>query len=113
MGLRLYVAKKYEVEYGDTCGFNWKVGELHNLLDVLNVYYTGEEWDDDFDVAKSDLRKGIEKLKNLNSLPETEREDIEDTLNEMEYTAEEVIKLFEGYLAEADPNRDYLHFSFL
>ena len=113
MGLRLYVAKKYEVEYGDKCGFNWKVGELHNLLGALDVYYTGEEWDNEFAVPKSDLREGIEKLKNLDSLPEMERENIEDTLNEMEYTADEVVKLFEGYLAEAEPKRDYLYFAFI
>ena len=113
MGLRLSVAKKYEVEYGETAAFNWKVSELHYLLDALDVYYTGEEYDQTFEVNKDEFQKGIDKLKNFDTLSNEEKESIAYCLSELEYTVDEALQVFEWFIKEADPNRDYLHFSFL
>ncbi len=113
MGLRLYVAKTYKVEFAYGIAFNYMVSEFHNLLDALNVSYSGETWDDRFDVEKEEWLKGIEVLKNLHNLEASEREEIEDALEACECTLDEAIELFEGYYNSADPDHDYLEFQFL
>ena len=52
MGHRLHVAKTYTVEYALPDNFNHEVTEFHDLLKSLDVDYTGESWDDDFEVYK-------------------------------------------------------------
>ena len=113
MGLRLYVAKTYKVEFDYGIAFNYKVSEFYDLLDSLNVNYSGENWDDRFDVDKEEWLYGIEKLKNLDNLEASEREDINNALDCCEYTLEEAIELFQGYYNSADPDHDYLEFQFL
>lgn len=113
MGNRLYVAKTYKVEFDYGMGFNHMVGEFHDLLDALNVSYSGETWDERFDVEKEEWLKGIEVLKNFDSLETLEREDIENALKACECTREEAIKLFEGYYNTAAPDHDYLEFQFM
>jgi hypothetical protein len=113
MGLRLYVAKTYKVEFEYGIAFNYKVSELHDLLDSLNVSYSGETWDERFDVEKEEWLKGIEALKNLDNLEASEREEIEAALEACECTLPEAIELFQGYYDAADPDHDYLEFQFL
>ena len=113
MGLRLYVAKTYKVEFDYGIAFNYKVSEFHDLLDSLNVNYSGENWDDRFDVDKEEWLYGIEKLKNFDQLEASEREDIKNALDCCECTLEEAIELFQGYYDVADPDHDYLEFQFL
>ena len=113
MGLRLYVAKTYDVEYAYGIAFNYKVSEFHDLLDALNVNYSGENWDERFDVDKQEWLYGIERLKNFDQLEASEREDIENALECCECTREEAIELFEGYYNTAEPNHHYLEFQFL
>ena len=113
MGLRLYVAKTYKVEFDYGIAFNYKVSEFHDLLDSLNVNYSGENWDDRFDVDKEEWLYGIEKLKNFDQLEASEREDIKNALDCCECTLEEAIELFQGYYDSADPDHDYLEFQFL
>ena len=113
MGNRLYVAKTYKVEFDYGIAFNYKVSEFHDLLDSLNVSYSGETWDERFDVEKEEWLKGIEALKNFDSLETLEREDIENALKACECTREEAIELFEGYYNTAAPDHDYLEFQFL
>ena len=102
MGNRLYVAKTYKVEFAYGMGFNYMVSELHDLLDALNVSYSGESWDERFDVEKEEWLKGIEVLKNLDHLETSEREEIANALKACECTPEEAIELFEGYYNTAD-----------
>lgn len=113
MGLRLYVAKTYKVEFAYGIAFNYMVSEFHNLLDTLNVSYSGETWDNRFDVEKEEWLKGIEVLKNLHNVEASEREEIEDALEACECTLDEAIELFEGYYNSADQEHDYLEFQFL
>lgn len=113
MGNRLYVAKTYQVEFGYGMGFNHMVSEFHDLLDALNVSYSGKTWDERFDVEKEEWLKGIETLKNIDSLEASEREDIANALKACECTREEAIELFEGYYNTAAPDHDYLEFQFM
>lgn len=113
MGLRLCVAKTYKVEYTYGAAFNYKVSEFHDLLDALNVSYSGDTWDERFDVEKYEWLKGIEKLKNLDRLEASEREDINNALDCCECTLEEAIELFQGYYNSSAPDHDYLEFQFM
>ena len=112
MGNRLHCAKTYKVEYGETTGFNWGVQEFHYLLDNLGVYYTGESWDDTFDVYKDEFKVGINKLRDYDNLTEDERFDIYQNLKELGYTREETIEKLESYLKESEESIDYIHFCF-
>lgn len=112
MGHRLHVAKTYKVEYALPDNFNYEVEEFHDLLDSLGINYTGESWDDNFDVYKSEWQTGIEKLKNLANLEAYEREEIEKALTKMNEPLPEIIEFMELLYEKADPTHDYLVLSF-
>lgn len=112
MGNRLHVAKTYKVEYGFCEAFNWKVEEFKNLLSALGAYYTGETWDEEFEIPLRDWNNCIEKLKGFNDLDKEEQEDITDCLKELGYSLDETIEVFERYLNEYDKTNDWLHFAF-
>lgn len=108
MGHRLHVAKVYTVEYALPDNFNHEVTEFHDLLTSLDVAYTGESWDDDFEVTKEDLQMGIDKLKNLANLEAEEKQEIESALKELNEPLPEIIEFMELLLEEADPKHEYL-----
>lgn len=113
MGFRLHVARTYRVEYATTEAFNYAVEEFHTLLSALDIPFSGDEYDDEFEIDKEDWFKGIGKLKNLTNLREDDQENITDALQGLGCTVEEVIELFESYLRETDPNNYYMKFAFL
>ena len=114
MGLRLFVATTYRVEYDYSgSGFNYLVSEFHDLLDALGVDYSGDTWDERFDVEKDEWLEGISKLKNLDCLEASEREKIEKALCACECTREEAIELFVWYYNSSAPDHDYLEFQFM
>ena len=108
MGHRLHVAKVYTVEYALPDNFNHEVTEFHDLLKSLDVDYTGESWDDDFEVYKEEWQKGIDKLKNLANLEAEEKQEIENALTEMNEPLPEIIEFMELLLKEAEPKHEYL-----
>ena len=108
MGHRLHVAKTYTVEYALPDNFNHEVTEFHDLLSSLGVTYTGESWDDDFDVYKEEWQKGIDKLKNLANFEAEEKQEIESALTKMNEPLPEIIEFMELLLNEADPKHEYL-----
>ena len=112
MGNRLHVAKVYNVEYATTEAFNWAIEEFHVLLSALNVDYTGEIYDEDFEVEKKEWVMGFERLKNLETLDPDMQEEINNALNGLGYRREEVMDLFLDYLDASDPKNNFMHFSF-
>ena len=112
MGHRLHVAKKYVVEYTTSASFSYEVEAFHDLLSSLDVTYTGESWDDQFDVSKEDWQKGINKLKNLPNLETEEKEDIESALTKMNEPLPEIIDFMELLYEKADPKHDFMVLSF-
>ena len=112
MGHRLHVAKTYTVEYALPDNFNHEVTEFHDLLSSLDVSYTGESWDDQFDVTKEDWQKGINKLKNLPNLETEEKEDIESALKDLREPLPEIIDFMELLYEKADPKYDFMVLSF-
>ena len=65
MGYRLHVAKKYVVEYTTSASFSYEVEAFHDLLSSLDVSYTGESWDDQFEVTKEDWPKYYDDTESL------------------------------------------------
>lgn len=112
MGYRLHVASKYDVKYSTTEAFNYKCEEFHNLLLACGVDFTGETYDANFEVSREDWNKMIEKLKTLDQLPEEERLEIQDCIQDLETTPEKVLDITETLLSEADPDNSYLYFSY-
>ena len=112
MGHRLHVAKKYVVEYSTSASFSYEVEAFHDLLSSLDVTYTGESWDDQFEVTKEDWQMVIDKLKNLPNLETEEKEDIESALKDLREPLPEVIRFMEVLLKEADSGHDFMVLSF-
>lgn len=112
MGLRLHVARKYEIEYSSSFGFNYKVVEFHNLLMALGISYNGESWDDDVEVNREDFRHGLEKLKNYDKLDAEERTEIDEALSELDEPVEETIEIMERLLTESDQKNEYMLLAF-
>lgn len=113
MGHRLHVAKKYDVEYSLADNFNYEVEEFHDLLSSLDVSYTGDSYDNQFEVSKEEWKRGIDKLKNLPNLETAEeKEDIESALKDLEESLPEIIEFMELLFEEADQNHEFLVLSF-
>lgn len=112
MGLRLHVAKKYEIEYSSSFGFNYKVVEFHNLLTALGISYNGESWDDDVEVNRENFRQGLDKLKAYDKLDAGEKAEIDEALSEIDEPVEEIIEIMEKLLTESDQKNEYMLLSF-
>ena len=111
MGYRLHSASKYDVKYsaGD---FNHKCEEIHNLLSACGADYTRDSYDSEFEVSRRDWEKVIEKLKNLDSLPEEEKDEVMEAVENMKCTLKNIIEGLEYLLKESGPNNDFLHLSY-
>lgn len=112
MGHRLHVARKYEIEYSSSFGFNYKVVEFHNLLTALGISYNGESWDDDVEVNRENFRQGLDKLKTYDKLDAEERTEIDEALSELDEPVEEIIEIMERLLTESDQKNEYMLLSF-
>lgn len=112
MGHRLHVARKYEIEYSSSFGFNNKVVEFHNLLTALDISYNGESWDDDVEVNREDFRQGLEKLKSYDKLDAGQRTEIDEALNELDEPVEKIIEIMEKLLIVSDQENEYMLLAF-
>ena len=112
MGKRLHIATKYECEWSDMTAFNCKTEEFHDLLSALDVSYTGESWDDEFEVSKDDWQKGIDTLREYDSLDDEAMNDIDEALKALECEREKVLKIMEQFMEQSAPNWGYIECSF-
>lgn len=112
MGCRLHVAKKYDVQYASIDYFNYLIEEFHYILDALEIDYTGEVYEHDFEVGKEQWRTGMGKLATLNAQEPKAKREIEESLKRVELTPERMLEIMEEYLNAADPDNNYLNFSF-
>ena len=111
MGCRLYVAKKYVVEYSGYGEFNWQQEEFRNLMEALGIELYGESdggnhWS--FEVHKEDWRRGMETLKS-----DKDNAEINQALQSIGKTREAMLGIMETYLEESDPDYEWLEFSYL
>lgn len=116
MGKRLHVAKRYEVEYGDTTGFNWTFDKYYDLLKALGGEPMGvgeEYYPDDYECTVHDYDDAIANLECYIKNPSLfeNGEDITSYLKDLEMTADELLEKMKAYRKEADTRDGYLHFS--
>lgn len=112
MGHRLHVARKYEIEYSSSFGFNNKVVEFHNLLTALDISYNGESWDDDVEVNRENFRQGLDKLKTYDKLDAEKRTKIDEALSEIDEPVEKIIEIMEKLLIVSDQENEYMLLAF-
>ena len=120
MGKRVYVAKEFKVEFGNTNAFNYKHTEFFDLLDTLGAepnYINGDEDcpSDMFECTKEDYHDAVENLEvyidNPDSYGTEIRSDFERSIKALGVEKNELLKLMKDYEKEACTDDGYLHFA--
>ena len=119
MGLRATVIKKYEIEYGDTQGFNYGSDVLASLIyEFCNDYFVGDDGcggsntDAIWEVDKDEFAGMLEEVKGMSQEELDEIIGHRNTFNDA-WPKEEVIRVLEGFLNETPENALYVRFAWL
>lgn len=124
MGLRATVIKKYEVEYGNTNGFNYNPDTLNNIIsEFCDDYYNGDDGcggnstDTFWEIDKEQFRDMVDQLAEMPGKEFNERMK-EDWFwgtfsDEKPYTKKYVLDVFKGWLAETPENSNYVRIGWL
>ena len=111
------MAKRYEVEFGNTEAFNYSHDKFYDLLGALGGepnYVCGDVDcpSDIFECPVEDYADAVSNMEIYISNPTLfeESDDIKEHLDALGMTAEEVLKIMESYRQEADTRDGYLHF---
>ena len=119
MGLRATVIKKYEIEYGDTMGFNYGSDVLASLIyEFCSDYFVGDDGcggsntDAIWEVNKGEFAGMLEEVKGMS------QEELDDLIGNRNgfndgWPKEEVIRVLEGFLNETPENSNYVRFAWL
>ena len=114
MGRSVHVAKRYEVEWGETAAFNWSDETFIDILNALGADVVRDgEYSDNFEVGLFGYYDAIEKLRVYISDPHllNESDDIAAGLHKLGMTAEELLDTMRRYLDEADVRGGWLRFT--
>ena len=114
MGRSVHVAKRYEVEWGETADLDWSDEAFIDVLNALGADVSRDGKDgDEFEVGISDYYDAIENLRVYISDPHllTESDNIAAGLHRLGMTAEVLIDTMRRYLDEADIRDGWLHFT--
>ena len=119
MGLRATVIKKYEIEYGNTQGFNYGSGVLASLIyEFCSDYFVGDDGcggsntDSIWEVDKDEFAGMLEEVKGMS------QEELDDLIGSRNgfndgWPKEEVVRVLEGFLKETPENSNYVRFAWL
>ena len=111
MSRALHVAKTYKVEWESTEAFNRQSYEFRRLLNELGVGVSSMSAEDDdyldFEVTKEDWQHAINTL----SRP-TLTQGVKAMLTILGYTQEQAVEIFKRCLDTAEPEEEWMHFSF-
>ena len=124
MGLRATVIKKYEIEYGDTQGFNYDPDTLNNIIsEFCNDYYNGDgaydgpSTDAYWEIDKDEFREMYTKL---SLMPEDEfnermKEDwfYGTSSDDKPYSKKYILDVFGGWLNETPMDSNYVRIGWL
>jgi hypothetical protein len=124
MGLRATVIRKYEVEYGNACGFNYDPDTLNNIIsEFCDDYYCG---DDGYGGCSTDAYWEIDKEQfremytELSLMPEDEFNERmkEDWFHgnfsfDEPYSKKYILDVFGGWLNETPENSNYVRIGWL
>lgn len=113
MGLRATVIKKYEIEYGNTHGFNYESGTLADIIyEFCADYYVGDDdfggynTDEIWEVGKEDFKYMLSEIRKMTD------EEFEEVFSDR-VGREEVIRVFEGFLNETPEDSNYVRIGWL
>lgn len=114
MGRSVHVAKRYEIEWGETAAFNWSDETFIDILNALgaDIVHDGK-YSDDFEVGLFGYYNAIGNLGVYISDPHLliESDYIAAGLYGLGMTAEELLDTMKRYLDEADVRDGWLHFT--
>lgn len=119
MGLRATVIKKYEIEYGNTMGFNYGSDVLASLIyEFCSDYFVGDDGcggsntDAIWEVSKDEFAGMLEEVKGMS---QEELDDLIGSRNSFNdgWPKEEVVRVLEGFLKETPENSNYVRFAWL
>lgn len=123
MGLRATVIRKYEIEYGDTCGFNYDPDTIANIVsDYCDDRYFGGG---DFEYCSTEGIWEIDKVQfenMLGTLISMPMEEFEEKLRDewasgqgdsKKYTRKYILDTFQGWLDETPKNESYIRLSWI
>lgn len=111
----LHVCSKYEVEYGETtCSPHWQ-GSLYNAFDILGADPDASDssdgmYTDYFECPVESYDNAIEELKGIIANPKQMPWCLQQELDELNMTAEELLSYMVRFRQEADTHDGYLHF---
>lgn len=119
----LNVQKKHIVEYAYSGWFYGSDGVaiFHNVLAILGVHYSTksdcEDYENDFEIERESLERGLEKLRAIDQGQEADWVDIEyltERLGKANITLSECITCFEWLLnnSEKEHEKDWIYVSF-
>lgn len=127
MSKLVHVASKYEIQYGRTAHFNWRIEEMKDALQELHVViYEEAEFSDTFECDVEEYLNAIELLRDYDNLDKNDEfECLDEYLNnifvdntcseetEVDYKeyAEKFAEILQDFYNEADVRDGYIHFS--
>jgi hypothetical protein len=119
MGLRATVVTKYEIQYGDTQGFNYGADELSTIIrEFCDEFYDGDDGcgasstDTIWEIDKQEFADMLEEIKGM-----SEEEFVErirsHSVYDVNWNKEYIVDKFEGYLRETPENSNYVRLAWL
>ena len=112
MGKRIHVATTYKVSYQESPSiFNWQIEQFPDLLNALDVNYSGAVCDNEFAIDADEFQQVVHNLMDENY---DNREEVLECLKAFDYTdytPEECAGDLQKYLDAADIEDGWLQFS--
>lgn len=125
MGLRATVIKKYEIEYGNTQGFNYDPDTLDSIIsEFCDDYYNADDGcggnistDAFWEINKEEFENMLDELREMDTEEFNERME-EDWFSgvfpdDKPYTKKYVLEVFQGWLDETPENSNYVRIAWL
>jgi hypothetical protein len=123
MGLRATAIKKYEVEYGNTQGFNYDVDTLSNIIsEFCEDFYNGDDGfggnstNEIWEIDKEQFKQMIADIEGLTEEGYNElmdRCEVKYSADYQRQTKDYVVNFFKGCLAETQEDSHYVRIGWL
>ena len=119
MGLRATVVTKYEIQYGDTQGFNYGADELSTIIrEFCDEFYDGNDGcggsstDAIWEIDKREFANMLEEIKGMSEVDFVEMVR-SHSVYDAPWSKEYIVDKFEGYLRETPENSNYVRLAWL
>jgi hypothetical protein len=116
MGLRAYSVKKYEIEYGDVCGFNYDSDTLANLIcEFCEDCFLGGDYNETNDIWEINKDEFFKMTNALCKMSEDKFNDLMEDCGARKgvYTKKQVTDIFKSYYNDTPENENYVRIAWL